>query len=121
MREPVGGWGPAWPVSGSIGMRLRLVRTGGLAGMRLCSDIDTASMPAVEARHLEDLVRSADVRQPPPGIEGNTLSRDHFQYELHVEAEGKEQVIRIAEPNVSEGLKPLIKELVKLAKKGGRS
>src|SRR6476619_3767975 len=98
-------------------MRLRLIRTGGAAGMRLSTTVDTQSLRAGDAQHIEELVRAADVFRLRSDSIADTTLRDHYQYELCVEEGRKEHTITVTEFAVPASLRPLVDELVKYARK----
>ena len=87
-------------------MRVRITRRGGLAGIALTADLDTASFDretaALLEEALEELVRGGEnsVALPHP---------DAFDYEIVLLERGRSA--RVTEPDVPPELRPLLREL----------
>jgi hypothetical protein len=94
-------------------MRISLTRAGGVTGLTMAATLDTATLPAEEARSLESLVTGLDWSAlqersaPPPG------ARDLFEYELSVElAPGRREQVSLSEPRLPAAARPLIDALM---------
>jgi hypothetical protein len=93
-------------------MRIHFEQSGGfVAGVRRPSvTIDTAALPADEAKAWHDLVAAADffnhsaTSSPGP-------ARDAFTYRVTVEGEGKQHTVETQSGAVPGGLSPLIERL----------
>lgn len=97
-------------------MRIQFERTGGFAGMRIAVSVDTASLPADEARELIELVEAAQFFGLPPDIQSPT-GADQFHYKLTVEAEGRQHTIEAGDAAAPERLQPLFLKLTRLARR----
>jgi hypothetical protein len=105
--------------------RLRLRRTGGLAGLPVEAAIDTADLApddaepilaAVDAARLDapDIAALEQGASPPPG------PPDAFAYELEVTRGGRTQRLRFGEHDMPESLGPLVGLLRSRAKPARR-
>jgi hypothetical protein len=97
-------------------MRIEFVRTGGFAGMRMATTVNTDSLPPDEARVLRESVDAARFFDLPPVIASPTPGADRFQYKITVEAEGRRHTVELGEAAVPEALQPLIQRLTTLAR-----
>jgi hypothetical protein len=93
-------------------MKVRLVRSGGVAGIRLAFETDSAALPEEGARRLTRLVEESGVLALRPAIPAKPSAPDRFSYRVTVETEGKEHTVEISEEDVSPSLEPLIGWLV---------
>lgn len=98
-------------------MLIHLERSGGFAGIRTEVTLDTESLPAEEAKKLLELLESADFFKMPAKFAPPKRGADYFQYSLTAKIEGKEHTVELSEPSVPENLKPLLRSLMKYAKK----
>ena len=89
-------------------MRISFERSGGFAGISMTTSVDTATLRATEANQLRRLVEAADFFDLPPKITSPTPQYDSFEYNLTVEANGKQHTVMVSESAVPENLKPLI-------------
>jgi Emfourin len=90
-------------------MELRYIQTGGLAGLRMTADLDTANLPADEAAHLEQLAAAARAEPAPSG--GPSTMRDYQQYEVAVTDQGETTVLRGTDVDAGPALRALIEQL----------
>ena len=67
-------------------MRISVVRTGGVAGVRRAAELDTAALPADVAAEAEALAGRLVAALEAGGPAGR--SADRFRYEVTVEADG---------------------------------
>ena len=99
-------------------MKVRLVRSGGFAGIRLATEADSDRLPEEGARRLARLVEESGVLSLPPGASASAHGADRFSYRLTVETENKEHTVEVAEQDVPPALTPLIDWLVSRARDG---
>lgn len=86
-------------------MRIRVTRRGGLAGIPLRGEVDTAELPTDEARVAEDALHLL----PDAGAVASLPHPDGFQYELaYSPTGGAARSTLINEGDVPDGLRPLI-------------
>ena len=97
-------------------MRIEFVRTGGFAGMRMASTVNTDSLSPDEARALRESVDAAHFFDLPSTLTSPTPGADRFQYKITVEAEGRRHTVELGEAAVPENLQPLIQRLTALAR-----
>ncbi|WP_030384628.1 protealysin inhibitor emfourin [Streptomyces sp. NRRL S-241] len=86
-------------------MRIRVVRTGGFAGIERRAEVDTAGRPDEgEWRALAQLA----LRPGPPGHPADRV-RDGFSYRITVDG----RTVACEEPNLSEAQRTLISKVLK--------
>ncbi len=90
--------------------RVRFERSGGVAGMRTATPIDSKSLPREEAQHLHDLIDRAGFFGLPEEILGPPRP-DEFRYSITVEIDGKRHTVRTTDTAAPAQLKPLIEWL----------
>jgi len=89
------------------GMKISLVRSGGVAGMRLEATVDTGVLPPDTARKFHALVEEADLPQlSEPTIKVKSAP-DRFRYTLTVEDGDRKHSIIFEERRVPEAVQPL--------------
>ena len=94
-------------------MRVRFVQSGGfVGGVREC-ELDSAAMPAGEARELESLVRASGI-----GVSGRFTSpagRDLRAYDIRVEEEGRAVAVTYDDETLPPEARPLVSFLRRIA------
>ena len=97
-------------------MKIRFVRTGGFAGLRLQTTVDTDALPPARASEILQLMRSAGVLDSQPAAPRRQGLPDQFEYHLSVESHtwGTRDLV-LAESDVTEDMKPLLDHLTDLA------
>ncbi len=89
-------------------MRISLVRSGGVAGMRLEATVDTSVLDKDTAERFHSLVQAADLpRLSEPTIRVKS-EPDRFRYTLTVDDEGRQHSITFEERRIPEAVQPLI-------------
>jgi hypothetical protein len=89
-------------------MKVRFVRTGGVAGMRLAVTLDSETLSAREAARLKRLIgRAASIEASPPAT-GPRPGADRFQYRLTVEEGGRTRRLELDDASVPPALRPLL-------------
>jgi hypothetical protein len=91
-------------------------RTGGFAGIRLATSVDTADLPADEARALEEKIQAARFFEQPGQIRSAGNQPDQFLYKITVEQGGKSHTVEVGESSMPEALRPLVEHLGNLAR-----
>ena len=87
--------------------RLAYVQTGGLAGLKLVADLDTAELSRSEAKALEARVDAALAEQPTtPGR--NDRMRDDQQYQVTVTRGEDTVVLHAGDPDMPPALAALV-------------
>jgi hypothetical protein len=101
-------------------MRVNFVRTGGFAGMRIAATIDLDALPDHEAQALQSELQQANFFNLPEQIQAPAGGADRFQYEIVVEAGGKQHRVETGEAGMPEALQPLVQHLELLARSSRR-
>lgn len=106
-------------------MRITIVRTGGVAGLRRHIEVDTHDLPEDEVAHLRQLVAtvevgaSADDGAPvPAGAAARSAGADRFRYDVTVVSGGVERVLRTREGNGPPELALLVRTVWAIAHRG---
>ncbi len=82
-------------------MHVRVVRRGGIAGIVLRGEVESADLPS--AAEADQLLRALPFgRRPGPG------RPDRFQYEITVTEEGRSRTTHVGEAELPEGLRPVV-------------
>lgn len=90
--------------------RVRFERSGGVAGMRTATTIDSKSLPREEAAHLRDLINQAGFFGLPEEILGPPRP-DEFRYVITINIDGKQHTVRTTDTAAPAPLRPLIEWL----------
>jgi hypothetical protein len=86
-------------------MHIRVTRRGGIAGIPLRGEIDTAELPPDQARLAEEALHTL----PVTAAEAPPHHPDGFQYEIAFSpTQGPARSMMIDEAEVPDGLRPLI-------------
>lgn len=99
-------------------MKVRLVRSGGFAGVRFKAELDSVRLPEEGAQRLARLVKDSGVLALPAGGAARPAGADRFAYRLTVETEGREHTVEIGEQEVPPALEPLIAWMMSEAREG---
>jgi len=97
-------------------MRIHFVRTGGFAGMRLASTINSEGLPEEENLVLRSELDNAHFFELPEQLTGESGGVDRFQYEITVEDGDISHTIAAGESDLPGHVRPLVKHLEKLAR-----
>ncbi len=97
-------------------MKISFVRTGGFAGLRLATTVDSATLPPEEAAQLQALVDSAKFFTLPAHVKGKTTGADRFQYTVTVETPDQQHTVMVEESGASPELLQLLGWLTTAAK-----
>ncbi len=98
-------------------MVIEFERTGGFAGMRIATRVDTTALPDDEAASLDSLVKDAGFFDLPARIASPAPGADRFQYALTVEAKGRRHTVQVGEAALPDALRPLVDKLTALARR----
>jgi len=97
-------------------MRIHFARTGGFAGMRLASTIDSDALPMEEAQALQSELENARFFELPAQLSGTSGGADRFQYEITVEDGRRKHTIEASETGIPADVQPLVQHLERLAR-----
>jgi len=93
-------------------MQVKLVRSGGLAGLSMEATVDTDDLPADQQGVVSRLL-TEDLRQSTVGRPGGA---DQFSYQLEIEQDGRTVRRSWQDPEVHEAVRPLLSALASRAK-----
>jgi hypothetical protein len=94
-------------------MRIKLKRTGGVAGIPREWELDEGALSPQKVQELKKLLRRADFFALPSEAGGPGRARDAFRYELTVEEGERKHTVRCAEPEVPPPLWDCIEWILK--------
>ena len=97
-------------------MRVRLKRTGGLAGIQRQWEMDERKVSPVQLKKLKKILKEANFFGLPSELESPGESRDVFFYQLEVEDEGRTHTVKCSEPSLAEPLRDCIEWILKSLK-----
>ena len=89
-------------------IRVSLVRSGGVGGIRRTASLDSESLGPEAADRLRRLVEAADLAHVSEPTIRSTRDRDRFHYTLMVDQAGFQHVITFAEERTPVQIQPLI-------------
>jgi hypothetical protein len=93
-------------------MQVKLVRSGGFAGLSMEATVDTADLPADQQGVISRLL-TEDLRQSAVSLPGGA---DQFSYQLDIEKDGRTVRRSWKDPEVHETVRPLLSALASQAK-----
>ena len=96
-----------------MGTRVRLTRSGGLAGLSMVAAVDLDDLPSATAKKVRAALAGVDFT-PQRRRAAPAPFPDGFQYDLEVE-DGKKRSITVYEPVTSPELQTLLGVLLPLA------
>jgi hypothetical protein len=85
-------------------MHIQVVRRGGIAGVTLRGEADSAEL--ADTGDAEELLRSLPARPAAPG------RPDRFRYEITVTDAGQSQTAHFNEDELPEGLRPVVRTVL---------
>ena len=97
-------------------MHIQFERTGGFAGMRLMTTVDSDTISSEDATALRDMIDSASFFELPAKSQKSQSGTDRFQYKVMVEIDARRHTIEIEESTVPPSLRPLLNWLTEKAK-----
>lgn len=96
-------------------MHIQFTRTGGFAGMRLTTDVDTAQLPSEQASMLDKLITDAGFFELPEKLLPDSPAPDRFEYQLTVDAPQQTHSVVVSDAAAPPSLRPLLNYLTTLA------
>ncbi len=89
-------------------IRVSVVRSGGLAGIKRAASLDTETLDQQRAAQLRRLVEEADVAHVSEPTIRSTRDRDRFHFTLTVQHGAFEHSVTFAEERTPERVQPLL-------------
>lgn len=96
-------------------MHIEFSRTGGFAGIRLATSVDTDDLPADQASSLDQLIHDAAFFDLPEKLVPEKPAPDRFEYQLKVVAAKESHSIVVSDAACPQSLRPLLNYLTTLA------
>jgi emfourin len=97
-------------------MQIEFERSGGVAGIRLATTVDTDRLPASDAARVRQLLDDAGFFSLPAHLAATTPGADRFQYHITVRTAERSHTVDIAEGAAPPALRPLLDWLVGAAR-----
>ena len=97
-------------------MKIQFERSGGVAGMRMATTVNTDALPAAEAQMLREMVDKAKFFDLPAVLATAKQGVDRFQYRLTVETGGRRHTVETGEAAAPKTLQPLLQRLGEMAR-----
>jgi hypothetical protein len=97
-----------------VNVRIHFERTGGVAGVRLLSEIRSDALPRDEQQRLEQLVADSGFFNLRDGGDDGT-SADRFEYAITIDAGSGAHAVRMSEAALPPRMRPLIRWLIRAA------
>ena len=93
-------------------------RSGGVAGMRTTTTVNTESLPPAEAQMLREMVDKAKFFDLPAVLAApKSNNADRFQYKLTVEVGNRRHTVETGEAAAPQTLQPLLTRLGEMARR----
>jgi hypothetical protein len=99
-------------------MRISVIRTGGVAGMRREATIDTNRLDRQQSEEIHRLVRAADVAGLPEPAGAVKRGPDRFHYTLTIDEGEKRHAVSFEEERTPEKIRPLLEAVWRAADAG---
>jgi hypothetical protein len=97
-------------------MQIYFERSGGFAGIRFQTRVDTDELPPHEANPLIEMVSNANFFELPQSLTNSGHSSDRFQYRLTITDGDRSHTVEINGAAVPGDLQPLLQQLTTLAR-----
>jgi hypothetical protein len=98
-------------------MQIYFERSGGFAGIRFQTSVNTEELPAQQADPLRDMVyRSSFFELPEQTLSAEQMSPDRFTYRLTVTDGDRTHTVEMNGAEIPEDLQPLLHELTAIAR-----
>ena len=97
-----------------MGTRVRLTRSGGMAGLSMVASVDLDDLPPASARKVRAALEGMEVEQPRRRVARPAPFPDAFQYDLEVD-DGERGALTVHDPVSSPELQALLDVLLPLA------
>ncbi|MCI0525452.1 MAG: hypothetical protein L0Y75_09345 [Acidobacteria bacterium] len=97
-------------------MRVKVKRSGGIAGLKVGAEVDSDQLSAAESQEMKGLVERANLFDQP-ARPGDRSMPDQFQYEITVEDQGKSHSFVTSDAAASDELLDLVDWLIDAARR----
>lgn len=96
-------------------MRIDFTRTGGFAGIRLTTSVETTELPPDQATNLHQLIDNAGFFNLPEKLMPDKPAPDRFDYRLTVASAQQTHSIEVNDAAAPQSLRPLLNYLTTMA------
>lgn len=96
-------------------MRIRFVRSGGIANIPSTVDLDISTLPASKVKQVKKLLQKARFFDQPSRALGSQQARDEYHYQVTITDGAQTHTIETTDTALSPDLLPLIEWLEKEA------
>ena len=97
-----------------MGTRVRLTRSGGLAGISMVADVDLDDLPESASEEVRAALSEVDFDAPPAAAATRRGAADSYQYDLEV-IDGGTRAMTAHDPFVGPGMRALLDVLMPMA------
>lgn len=97
-------------------MQIYFERSGGFAGIRFQTSVNTEELPPQQAEPLCNMIHDASFFDLPEELTARDAGRDRFIYRLTVTDGERTHTVEMNGSNVPEKLQPLLHELTAIAR-----
>ncbi|MBT1075666.1 protealysin inhibitor emfourin [Geobacter grbiciae] len=101
-------------------MKISFEQSGGIAGLRFATTLDTAGLPPEDAQKLRRMVEETDFFNLPARIVSPRPQPDRFQYKIQVQESSRQHTVIVSEEALPASLAPLVKWLGEEARRKTR-
>jgi hypothetical protein len=89
-------------------MRIKMLRTGGFAGLRVERRVDSDQLTPAEAKQLEQLVKKSHFFELPATLKSPVRGMDLLHYSVTVESEQGRRTVDLPETAMTDSLRDLL-------------
>ncbi len=97
-------------------MRIRVEKTGGIAGLKVRAEVDSAQISSAQEKELKQLVEGANLFDQPAKTRGRAMP-DQLQYQITIEDGGKTHSFTTNDAAASDELLELVDWLIAAGRK----
>lgn len=95
--------------------RLRLTRSGGLAGIDMVASVDVDDLPTETASSVRSALAAVGRKKAPAAADGPPPGADRYQYDLVIEDDGGRRTVRAHDGALTPELQTVVDALLPLA------
>jgi hypothetical protein len=97
-------------------MHIQFVRSGGFAGLRMTTEIDSEDLSQEELQNLREALDNANFFSLPEQMMADLGSADRFQYEITVDDGIRHHTVVANDASMPGEMQPLVSHLERLAR-----
>lgn len=92
-------------------MKIYFERSGGFAGIKMSTSIDTSLLDKDEADKIEEIVNNSQFFTLDPKIAGPKTGADFFNYKITIESEDRKRTLETSDMTLPSEIGPLLRIL----------